>query len=120
MAKKKVKNPEKPKKESWFKNIQYGRSVSVDFFKANAWMIVLFLVMIIALIGLRYKTKTKMAEIQQLEIELRRAESNKLQEKALYMSLIRETEMVKMVKEKNLNLEYQEQPPYKLTKDGTE
>lgn len=119
MAKKKVKNPDSPKKESWFKNIQYGRWISVDFFKANAWMILLFLVMIIALIGLRYKTKTKMAEIKQLEVELKRAESSKLHEKSLYMSLIRETEMVKMVNEKHLNLQYQDQPPYELTKDGS-
>ncbi len=41
-----------------------------------------------------------MAEIKQLTVELQRAESHKLQEKSLYMSLIRESEMVKMVREK--------------------
>lgn len=108
------------KKISMFKRIGYGSTISVDFFKANAWLLLLFIVMIIALIGLRYKTKTKMAEIKKLTVELQRAESYKLQEKSLYMSLIRESEMVKMVREKNLNLEFQEQPPYELTKDGNE
>ncbi len=99
--------------------LSYGRSLSIDFFKENAWLMLLFVVAILALIGLRYKTKTKMAEIKQLTVELQRAESHKLQEKSLYMSLIRESEMVKMVREKNLNLEFQEQPPFELTDDET-
>ncbi len=90
-------------KRGWMSELRYGRSLSIDFFKANAWLMLLFVVAILALIGLRYKTKTKMAEIKQLTVELQRAESHKLQEKSLYMSLIRESEMVKMVREKNLN-----------------
>ncbi|MDE7115056.1 MAG: hypothetical protein K2O56_01350 [Muribaculaceae bacterium] len=104
-------------KRGWMSELRYGRSLSIDFFKANAWLMLLFVVAILALIGLRYKTKTKMGEIKQLTVELQRAESHKLQEKSLYMSLIRESEMVKMVREKNLNLEFQEQPPYELTDD---
>lgn len=103
----------------WLSELRYGRSLSIEFFKANAWIMLLFVVAIIALIGLRYKTKTKMGEIKQLTVELQRAESHKLHEKSLYMSLIRESEMVKMVREKNLNLEFQEQPPYELTDDGS-
>ena len=106
-------------KRAWMSELRYGRSLSIDFFKANAWLMLLFVVAILALIGLRYKTKTKMAEIKQLTVELQRAESHKLQEKSLYMSLIRESEMVKMVREKNLNLEFQEQPPFELTDDET-
>ena len=106
-------------KRGWMSELRYGRSLSIDFFKANAWLMLLFVVAILALIGLRYKTKTKMAEIKQLTVELQRAESHKLQEKSLYMALIRESEMVKMVREKNLNLEFQEQPPFELTDDET-
>ncbi len=106
-------------KRGWMSELRYGRSLSIDVFKANAWLMLLFVVAILALIGLRYKTKTKMAEIKQLTVELQRAESHKLQEKSLYMSLIRESEMVKMVREKNLNLEFQEQPPFELTDDET-
>ncbi len=97
-------------KRGWMSELRYGRSLSIDFFKANAWLMLLFVVAILALIGLRYKTKTKMAEIKQLTVELQRAESHKLQEKSLYMSLIRESEMVKMIREKNLNLEFQTPP----------
>lgn len=116
-------SPTKNKEKSqtgWMNELRYGRSLSIEFFKANAWLMLLFVVAILALIGLRYKTKTKMGEIKRLTIELQRAESHKLHEKSLYMSLIRESEMVKMVREKNLNLEFQEQPPYELTDDETE
>lgn len=99
---------------SWINEFRYGRSISVEFFKNNAWLLLIVVVSVIALIGLRYKTKTKMEEIKRLTTELTRAESAKLQEKAAYMSLIRETEMRKMVREKGLPLEFQEQPPYEL------
>lgn len=103
---------------SWLKELRYGRSISVEFFKTNAWLMVIIVVVVIALIGLRYKTMTKMAEIKRLNIELARVESQKLQEKAAYMSLIRETEMRRMVREKGLPLEFQEQPPFEIIDTG--
>ncbi|MDE7380753.1 MAG: hypothetical protein K2N03_01320 [Muribaculaceae bacterium] len=105
---------DQPKKKTpvWLTDIRYGRSLSVDFFRKNAWLLILLLVIVIALMGLRYKTKTKMAEIKHLQKELREAESEKLREKAEYMSLIRETEMQRLVNEKGLGLQFQDQPPY--------
>lgn len=96
-------------------DMRYGRSLSLEFFRQNAWLLMLFVVAIIALMGLRYKTKTKMEEIKSLTVELQRAQSSKLQEKAAYMSLIREAEMKKLVDEKGLGLQFQEFPPYELT-----
>lgn len=102
------------KQPSWVADVRYGRSLSVEFFKRNAWLLMVFLVATISLMGLRYKTKTKMEEIKKLTAELQLAESSKLQEKAAYMSLIRQTEMKKLIEEKGLGLEFQEQPPYEL------
>lgn len=96
-------------------DFRYGKTVSVNFFKANAWLLLIFIVVVIALMGMRYKTKTKMEEIKKLEKELVESESDKLREKAAYMSLIRETEMLRLVNENNLNLIFQEQPPYEIT-----
>ena len=96
-------------------DMRYGRSLSLEFFRHNAWLLMLFVVAIIALMGLRYKTKTKMEEIKQLSVELQRAQSSKLQEKAAYMSLIREVEMKKLVDKQGLGLHFQEYPPYELT-----
>lgn len=101
-------------KLGWFGGLRYGQSVSLTFFKRNAWLLMCILVALVALMGLRYKTKTKMQEIRRLERELVRAESSKLQEKAAYMSLIRESEMQRLVDERHLGLTFQDQPPYTL------
>ena len=117
MAKEKKKKKKKSLKgvpKDLMNDMRYGRSLSVEFFRNNAWLLMIFVVAIIALMGLRYKTKTKMEEIKYLTNELERAQSSKLQEKAAYMSLIREAEMKKLVDEKGLGLEFQEYPPFEL------
>ncbi len=117
--KKKSKQATKAKKgnksHSVVEEFRYGQSISVDFFRANAWILMVIVVVVLALMGLRYKTKTRMTEIQTLTAELSRAESRMLTEKSAYMSLIRETEMRRMVHEHGLPLEFQEQPPYHLS-----
>lgn len=112
--KKKIGKTRKGQSQSWIADMRYGRSLSIDFFKRNAWLLMVFVVAILSLMGLRYKTKTKMEEINKLTAELQMAESSKLQEKAAYMSLIRETEMKRLVQEKGLGLQFQEFPPYEL------
>lgn len=99
---------------AWIRDLRYGKSISLDFFRKNAWLLILILGTVLSLIGLRYKTKTKMGEIKALTTKLELAKSAKLQEKAAYMSLIRETEMRRMVAEKQLGLVFQEQPPYEV------
>ena len=96
-------------------DMRYGKSVSVNFFKSNAWLLLIFIVIVLALMGMRYKTKTKMEQIKKLEKELVESESDKLKEKAAYMSLIRETEMLRLVNQNKLNLIFQEQPPYEIS-----
>lgn len=86
---------------TWISDVRYGRSLSVEFFRRNAWLLMIVVVAMLSLMGLRYKTKTRMEEIKRLSNELQLAESSKLQEKAAYMSLIRETEMKKLVEERS-------------------
>lgn len=102
---------------SWVSDVRYGQSLSLEFFKRNAWLLMIFILAMLSLMGLRYKTKTRMEEIKRLSNELQIAESSKLQEKAAYMSLIRETEMKRLVEEKGLGLQFQEQPGYELVID---
>lgn len=92
-------------------DLREGRAVSLEFFKRNAWMIIAIITALIGVMGLRYRTKTRMSEIKQLNKELQRAESEKLHEKAWYMTLIRETELTRLTTEKRLGLRYQEEPP---------
>lgn len=120
MENKENKNKETDKKKkkkaerTWVSDLYYGRTLTMEFFRAYAWFLILFVALVIGLIGLRYDTKTKMQEIQKLTGELEKAQSYELQEKAAYMSLIRETEMRKLVEERGLGLEFQEVPPYEL------
>ncbi|MBO5445499.1 MAG: hypothetical protein J5995_09220 [Muribaculaceae bacterium] len=92
-------------------DLRMGRAVSIDFFKRNAWLLIAIMTAIISVMGLRYRTKTRMSEIKSLTRELQRAESEKLQEKASYMTLIRETELTRLTAEKNPGLAFQEEPP---------
>ncbi|MDE5662834.1 MAG: hypothetical protein K2L35_05765 [Muribaculaceae bacterium] len=103
-----------PLHRQWLQDLRHGQSLSIEFFTYNAWILVVVLVAVLSLIGLRYKTKTKMAEIQRLSHQLELAQSDKLREQAAYMSLVRETEMRRLVSQKNLGLIFQEQPPYEV------
>ncbi len=98
--------------------LRSGRAISLEFFKRNAWMIIAILTALIGVMGLRYRTKTRMSEIKQLNKELQRAESDKLNEKAWYMTLIRETELTRLTTEKRLGLRYQEEPPIVIECEG--
>ena len=117
-SKKKKQSNKKALKEAtagFFSDFRYGKTVSVNFFRTNAWLLLIFIVIVLALMGMRYKTKTKMEQIKKLEKELVQSESDKLREKSAYMSLIRETEMLRLVRKNKLNLIFQEQPPYEIS-----
>ena len=59
-----------------------------------------------------------MREIKELRQELRSAENEYIEEKARYMSLIRETDMVQMSARYNLGLTFSDKPPYTLRLDA--
>ena len=130
MAKTKAKKGTEQKKKKGFgsavtsqvkrntEDLREGRAVSLEFFKRNAWMIIAIITALIGVMGLRYRTKTRMSEIKQLNRELQRAESDKLHEKAWYMTLIRETELTRLTTEKKLGLRYQEEPPIVIECEG--
>ena len=99
-------------------SLRSGRAISLEFFKRNAWLVIAILTVLIGVMGLRYRTKTRMSEIKQLNKELQRAESDKLHEKAWYMTLIRETELTRLTTEKHLGLRYQEEPPVVIECEG--
>ncbi|MDE7408835.1 MAG: hypothetical protein K2N09_02315 [Muribaculaceae bacterium] len=99
-------------------DLREGRAVSLEFFKRNAWLIIAIITALIGVMGLRYRTKTRMSEIKTLNRELQCAESEKLHEKAWYMTLIRETELTRLTTEKKLGLRYQEEPPVVIECEG--
>lgn len=108
----------KKSQPEWMQELREGRSISLELFRKNAWLVILMMVTMIALMGLRYKTKTRMREINRLNNQLIEARSEMLMEKAEYMSLVRESEMERLVNEKGLGLSFQEQPPYRVSLDS--
>lgn len=103
--------------KSGLKVVVQGRLLTLTFFKRNAWLILIVVGLVLALIGQRYSNHTKMQEIKELTKELDRATSEQLHQKSLYMSLVRENEMLKLLNERHIGLGYQEQPPYSLSRE---
>lgn len=110
--------PEERKKKL-LKNLRNGRSISIVYFRKHAWLLIGIMVVVLSLMGLRYKTKTRMKEIKNLTEKLKQAESDKLREKKEYMTLIRQTRMNELVSKNHLGLIHQEQPPYEISANGS-
>jgi hypothetical protein len=111
-----AKRKKKNNRNLW-RTFKDGRALSLSFFKRNGWLIILVMVAVIWLISQRYSNQSKMQQIKQLERELKHAESDKLDAKSDYMTLIRENEMRTLMRENHLDLDYQEQPPYIIPAD---
>jgi len=114
---KKAKQDNKKRRRGMLRTLREGRLLSLEMFRRHGWLIIIAMVVIIALIGQRYTNQTKMEQIKKLDKELALQQSIQINEKAKYMSLIRENEMRRLLKEKKLDLDYQEQPPYIIPRD---
>lgn len=95
--------------------LREGRPVSITFFRRHAWLILISVVIVLALIGQRYSNQDKRLQIKRLEESLATAESELVAQKASYMSLIRENEMRRLLRSHRIDLDYQEQPPFVIS-----
>ena len=95
-------------------NMRKGRGVSLDFFRRNGWFICFLIVVVLILLGMRYRTRVYMRQIKDLRTELKQAEN------ARYMIMIRETDMVQMAQKHNLGLVFSDKPPFVLQTDATD
>ena len=93
-------------------NMRKGRGVSLDFFRRNGWFICFLIVVVLILLYMR--------QIKDLRTELKQAENERIEEKARYMSMIRETDMVQMAQKHNLGLVFSDKPPFVLQTDATD
>ena len=111
----KGKKTKKSESAASLRGIREGRLLSVEFFRRHAWLILIADVVVLALIGQRYTNQSKRQQIKRLENELATLKSEQIAQKAAYMSLIRENEMRRLLRQNSLDLDYQEQPPFVLT-----
>lgn len=92
-----------------------GRMLSLDFFSRHWLWVLMVVVMLMIYITSRYTCQTQMEDIQRLTRELEVAKTERVREKSIYMSRIRESQMQRMVDSMRLGLTVQEQPPYRLS-----
>ena len=97
------------------KVIIQGRIFSLEFFKRNWVYVVFVMAMALAYIGNKFACQSSMEELLQLQkTDLVNAQTDLVSSSAKYNSMIRESEMTKLMQEKRLGLAAPTEPPYSL------
>jgi hypothetical protein len=114
MAEKKENNSKKVKTGSFLKELLSGTMVTEKIILKNLWYVLLITLLASIYIGNRFHAEkiTRQATRLQREVKDLRAESLATSADLMYLS--RQSEVYRLVKEKNLNLEELKTPPYKL------
>jgi hypothetical protein len=97
------------------KDIIQGRFFSLDFFKRNAVYIIALVIMALAYIANKFVCQSSMEEVMSLKTELANAQTDLVNSSAQYNSMIRESEMTKLMREKRLGLTAPNDPPYVIS-----
>ena len=96
------------------KDLLQGRFFSLDFFKRNWYYIVFIVAMALAYIGNKFTSQRSIQELISLKTELANAQTDLVNASAKYNSMIRESQMVNLMREKHLDLSPPLEPPYEL------
>jgi hypothetical protein len=96
------------------KSIFQGRFFSLDFFKRNAVYIIALVIMALTYIANKYVCQSSMQEVISLRTDLANAQTDLVNASARYNSMIRESEMTKLMQERRLGLRAPEDPPVEL------
>lgn len=91
-----------------------GRFISTDFFSRHWITVALLVLMFVWYITNKYECQTSMETIQKLEKELEIVRTERIREQSSYMSRIRESSMLQLVRRHRLDLQVQDTPPYKI------
>lgn len=96
------------------KDIIQGRFFSLDFFKRNAVYIIALVVMTLAYIANKFVCQSSMQEVMTLKTELANSQTDLVKASADYNSMILESEMTKLMRERRIGLSTPLEPPYVL------
>ena len=96
------------------KDIIQGRFFSLDFFKRNAVYIIALVIMALTYIANKFVCQSSMQEVITLKTDLANAQTDLVNASAKYNSMIRESEMTKLMQERHLGLAAPTEPPYSL------
>ena len=96
------------------KDLIQGRFFSLDFFKRNAVYIIALVIMALAYIANKFVCQSSMQEVITLKTDLANAQTDLVNASAKYNSMIRESELTKLMREKHIGLAAPMDPPYEL------
>lgn len=96
------------------KKLFQGQFFSLDFFKRNAVYIIALVVMALAYIANKFVCQSSMQEVLSLRTELANAQTDLVNSSAKYNSMIRESELTKLMQQKSIGLSAPLDPPYEL------
>jgi len=96
------------------KKIFQGKMFSLEFFKRNAVYIIALVVMALAYIANKFVCQSSMQEVITLKTELANSQTDLVKASADYNSMILESEMTNLMREKHIGLTAPDAPPYQL------
>lgn len=96
------------------KGFLHGRLFSLEFFKRYWFHIVFVVAMALAYIANKFMFQSSMQEVIALKAELDDSQTDLVHSSADYNSMIRESEMTRLMQERHLGLSVPLEPPYEL------
>ena len=96
------------------KDIIQGRFFSLEFFKRYWFYVVFVVAMALAYIANKFLFQSSMQEVMKLKVELDDSRTDLVKSSAAYNSMIRESEMTRLMRERHLGLSTPDEPPYEL------
>ncbi len=91
-----------------------GELFSLDFFKAHWVFIAAIVVLIWISIANRYVCQTQLETIQELQVELTNAKTDRVRASARYMGQVRRSHITSLVEENHLGVVISDTPPIKI------
>ena len=102
---------------SFLKELLSGSMVTEKIILKNLWYVLLITFLAAVYIGNRFHAEKITRETTRLQQELKELRSESLATSAELMYISRQSEVLRLVREKGLNLEEMKSPPYKLLVD---
>ena len=96
------------------KDIIQGRFLSLDFFKRYAVYVIALVIIALMYIANKFVCQSSMQEVMTLKTELANAQTDLVNASAKYNSMIRESEMTRLMQEKHIGLTAPKEPPFEL------
>jgi hypothetical protein len=117
MAEAKTGEDKRKKTGSFLKELLSGSMVTEKIILKNLWYVLLITFLAAVYIGNRFHAEKITRETARLQRELKELRSESLATSAELMYISRQSEVLRLVREKGLNLEEMKSPPYKLLAD---